>query len=234
MKTGIPLSAKIILLVCVWAIWWWVMVAPWSKAVNLSVLVGSLLLIYPSVWLGRIILDKNPTAGRTARVTTAMHFIVGLLLGIAIIRSVITHHDWQGPVIPVPEVIGLVLFIISCTAFLLTVINLALKGLGAPFAIALSQKVATAWMYAWTRNPMALAAFACLFSLGIWYQSLFYLLWVIILFSPALIFFLKVYEERELELRFGASYQEYKSRTPMLWPGRKTKRLKTREKRPET
>jgi protein-S-isoprenylcysteine O-methyltransferase Ste14 len=27
-----------------------------------------------------------------------------------------------------------------------------------------------------------------------------------------------VYEERELELRFGASYLEYKSRTPMLFP----------------
>jgi len=55
--------------------------------------------------------------------------------------------------IPIAEVNSLVLFIISGAAFLLTVINLALKGLGAPFAIALSKKVATGWMYAWTRNP---------------------------------------------------------------------------------
>ncbi|MFH0761907.1 MAG: methyltransferase [Bacteroidota bacterium] len=220
MKTGLLSLVKIILLAFVWAIWWRVMVASWSKAVNLSVLVGSLLLIYPSVWLGRKILDINPSAGRIALVTTVMHYIVGLLLGIAIIRSVITHQEWQGLVIPVPEVIGLVLFIISCAAFLLTVINLALKGLGAPFAIALSRKVATDWMYAWTRNPMALAAIACLFSLGIWYQSLFFLLWVLIVFTPSLLFFIKVYEERELELRFGASYQEYKSKTPFLFPGK--------------
>jgi len=30
----------------------------------------------------------------------------------------------------------------------------------------------------------------------------------------------KVFEERELEIRFGASYLEYKSRTPMLFPRR--------------
>jgi protein-S-isoprenylcysteine O-methyltransferase Ste14 len=41
---------------------------------------------------------------------------------------------------------------------------------------------------------------------------------VLILFAPALLFFVKVYEERELEFRFGAFYLEYKSRTPMLFP----------------
>ena len=37
-------------------------------------------------------------------------------------------------------------------------------------------------------------------------------------FSPTLLFFVKVYEERELEIRFGPSYQDYKARTPMLFP----------------
>jgi len=65
-----------------------------------------------------------------------------------------------------------------------------------------------------------LAVLALLLSLGIWYQSVLFVLWVLILFAPALIFFVKVYEERELEFRFGASYLEYKSKTPMLWPRR--------------
>jgi len=93
-----------------------------------------------------------------------------------------------------------------------------LKGLGAPFAIALSRKLAADWLYAWTRNPMVLAGLAFLLSLGIWYQSALFVLWVLILFAPALLFFVKVYEERELEIRFEASYLEYKSRTPMLFP----------------
>jgi protein-S-isoprenylcysteine O-methyltransferase Ste14 len=114
----------------------------------------------------------------------------------------------------------LALVIITGAAFLLTVVNLALKGLGAPFFIALSRKLAADWLYAWTRNPMVLAVLAFFLSLGIWFQSMLFVLWVLILFAPALLYFVKVYEERELEIRFGASYLEYKSRTPMLFPRR--------------
>jgi protein-S-isoprenylcysteine O-methyltransferase Ste14 len=118
----------------------------------------------------------------------------------------------------VPTEIGLLLTIVTGAAVFLTVANLALKGFGAPFFIVLSRKLAADWMYAWTRNPMVLALLAFLLSLGIWFQSVLFVLWALILFSPALLFFVKVYEERELELRFGASYLEYKSRTPMLFP----------------
>jgi protein-S-isoprenylcysteine O-methyltransferase Ste14 len=101
---------------------------------------------------------------------------------------------------------------------LLTVVNLALKGFGAPFFIALSRKLAADWLYAWTRNPMVLAGLTFLLALGIWYQSTLFVLWALILVTPALLVFVKVYEERELEIRFGTSYLEYRSRTPMLFP----------------
>jgi protein-S-isoprenylcysteine O-methyltransferase Ste14 len=39
-----------------------------------------------------------------------------------------------------------------------------------------------------------------------------------------LLVFVKVYEERELEIRFGDSYRTYRSRTPLLFP-RKPGRL---------
>ena len=67
---------------------------------------------------------------------------------------------------------------------------------------------------------MVLTTLIFLASLGIWFQSALFVLWVLVLFAPALLFFVKVYEERELELRFGATYLEYKSRTPMLIPRR--------------
>jgi protein-S-isoprenylcysteine O-methyltransferase Ste14 len=63
-----------------------------------------------------------------------------------------------------------------------------------------------------------LALLAFLLSLGIWFQSALFILWVLILFAPAYLVFVKVYEERELEIRFGPSYLEYKSKTPMLLP----------------
>jgi protein-S-isoprenylcysteine O-methyltransferase Ste14 len=138
---------------------------------------------------------------------------------VPIIRAVITYHDWSGWVLPIPSKIGLLLVVVTGAAFLLTVVNLALKGLGAPFAVALSRKLASDWLYAWTRNPMLLAALAFFLSLGIWFQSTLFVLWVLILLAPALLFFVKAYE-RELELRFGTSYLEYKSKTPMLFPRR--------------
>ena len=101
---------------------------------------------------------------------------------------------------------------------LLTVANLALRGLGAPFDIVLSRRLATDWMYTWTRNPMVLATLACLLSVGLWLQSGLFVAWVLILVTPAWVVYLKLYEERELEIRFGQSYREYKARTSFLWP----------------
>ena len=175
---------------------------------------------YPVVCLGRKILDRRPTVSRAVWTTTFVHFALGFSFGIPIVRAVGTHRDWPGAVLPIPSGIGLTLVMITAAASLLTVANLALKGFGAPFFIVLSRKLAADWLYARTRNPMALAVLAFFLSLGVWFQSLLFVLWVLFLLTPTLLVFLKVYEERELEIRFGASYLAYKSRTPMLFPGR--------------
>jgi protein-S-isoprenylcysteine O-methyltransferase Ste14 len=220
MKYAVELFFRIALLVFTWFIWLWTLDQPLSNIMNLSIIVGCVLLVFPIVWLGRTILDRQPSTGRAVWITTFVHYAVGILFGAAIIRAVITHQDWSGWTIPIPVEIGLLLVIITGVAVLATVVNLALKGLGAPFAIALSRKLAVDWLYAWTRNPMVFAVLAFLLSLGIWFQSALFVLWVLILFAPALLVFVKVYEERELEFRFGASYLKYKSRTPMLFPKR--------------
>ena len=218
MRQTIEFLVKIALLAFIWLIWWWAANASFSNVVNLSVIVGGVLLTFPLVWFGRQILDRYHTPGHVVWITTFVHYALGFTFGVPIVRAVVTHRDWSGWVLPVPQGIGLVLVILTGAAFLLVVANLALKGLGAPFAIALSQKVASDWLYAWTRNPMVLAGLALLLALGIWFQSALFVLWALLLFAPALLFFVKVYEERELEFRFGASYLDYKSRTPMLIP----------------
>jgi protein-S-isoprenylcysteine O-methyltransferase Ste14 len=220
MKHAVEFCARLALLVFAWFIWFWALDRPLSDIASLSIMVGGLLLVFPIVWIGRMMLDRQPTASRAAWITTFVHYGVGILFGAAIIRAVITHQDWPGWRLPIPVEIGLGLVIVTGIAVLSTMANLALKGLGAPFAIALSRRLAVDWLYAWTRNPMVLAALALLVSVGIWFQSALFVLWALILFAPALLFFVKVYEERELEVRFGASYLEYKSKTPMLFPRR--------------
>ncbi|OFY62182.1 MAG: hypothetical protein A2V64_00940 [Bacteroidetes bacterium RBG_13_43_22] len=218
MKNVIELFFRIVLLAFIWFIWWLVLNAPLSDVMNLSIIAGGVLLTFPLVWLGRKILDRHQTIGGAVWTTTFVHFGLGFTFGVPIVRAIATHQDWSGWTLPIPTEIGLLLVIITGAASLLTVINLALKGFGAPFFIALSRKLAADWMYAWTRNPMVLAGLSFILSLGIWFQSALFVLWVLILFAPALLFFVKVYEERELEFRFGTSYKDYKSKTPMLFP----------------
>jgi protein-S-isoprenylcysteine O-methyltransferase Ste14 len=218
MRQNIEFPVRVALLVFIVSIFWWASDAPLSNGMNLSIIVGGVLLTYPLVRLGRRILDRDQTTSHVAWTTTFVHLGLGFTLGVPLVRALTTHQDWPGWVLPVPPGIGQALVIITGAASLLVVVNLALKGFGAPFFIALSRRLAMDWLYAWTRNPMVLAGLAFFLSIGIWFRSALFVLWVLILFSPALLYFVKVYEERELELRFGASYLEYKSKTPMLVP----------------
>jgi protein-S-isoprenylcysteine O-methyltransferase Ste14 len=219
MKHVVESLVRVALLTLICFVFWQAADARLSSVMNLSVIVVGILLTFPVVWLGRRILDRHPTIGYAVWTTTFVHFALGLTLGVPVVRAVTTHRDWSGWALPVPSGIGSALVIATGAASLLTVVNLALKGLGAP-GIALSRKLAADWLYAWTRNPMLLAGLAFFLSLGIWYQSALFVLWVVVVFAPAVLFFIRVYEERELELRFGAPYLEYKSRTPMLLPRR--------------
>jgi len=218
MKHILDAFVRITLFVLILFLWLWVLNQQISNIMNISIIVGGILLVFPIVWFGRKILDKKPTTSRAAWITAFVHYPVVTLAGIAVIRAIKTHQEWSVWLLPVPTEIGLLLVIVTGGATLLTVLNLAVKGFGAPFAVALSLKLAINWLYAWTRNPMVLAVLALGLSLGIWFQSILFVLWVLFLFAPALLFVVKVYEERELEIRFGTSYLEYKSRTPLLFP----------------
>ncbi len=102
----------------------------------------------------------------------------------------------------------------------LSVVNLALRGLGAPFAVKISSRLATDWMYSWTRNPMVLCTLAWMIAGALMFRSVWLMAWLAVSATPGWLFFVKRYEERELEIRFGAAYLQYKARTPFLWPRR--------------
>jgi protein-S-isoprenylcysteine O-methyltransferase Ste14 len=67
---------------------------------------------------------------------------------------------------------------------------------------------------------MVLATLACLLAIGLLLQSALFVVWVLVLVAPTWIVYLTVYEERELEIRFGQSYRQYKAKTSFLWPKR--------------
>lgn len=188
---------------------------------------GSLVLVvmpcalaFPTVWVARKALDVRPTPFRLNWVTSIVHFALMVFYGACFIEAAKLFSVYRGIVLSVPASAALLLVSVSAGCLALTVLNLALRGLGAPFAIALSRRLAADWMYGWTRNPMVLCTLATLISIGIYLQSLFFVAWTLLLVAPSLIYYLKVYEERELELRFGESYIRYRAKTAFLWPRR--------------
>jgi protein-S-isoprenylcysteine O-methyltransferase Ste14 len=211
---------RIAMFALVFVSWMWVLVHPFSEAANLTIIIGGVLLVFPVVLLGRLLLDADPDPEDAAWLTTLMHALLMVLFGAALIRAIGTYESWSGWVIPVPLALGLALVLFTGTLAGLAVVTLAARGAGAPFGIALSRRLAVDWMYGWTRNPMVLATLAFLVALGLWLQSAYFVLWALLLVSPALLFYVKFFEERELEIRFGEPYRQYRARTPMLIPRR--------------
>ena len=65
---------------------------------------------------------------------------------------------------------------------------------------------------------MSLGLYLMAFGIGLLAGSTYLTVGALLLFVPAHIFYLKFFEEYELELRLGQSYTEYKQRVPFLFP----------------
>lgn len=175
-------------------------------------------LIFPIVGMGRSSLDHDPPLVHAMRVTRIVHFLTMTSMGVALISVAITADQLPWGKFPFPAAIADALTAVAGFAVLLTVINLAARGLGAPWAISLSKRLATDWLYARTRNPMMLCLILFLICFGLHLRSALFLGWIVVVFVPAMAVFLHSYEERELEIRFGPSYRQYRSATPMFFP----------------
>jgi len=211
-------AAKLAGLVAVVTVFAWALNGERGPAWNMALIYGGPLLAIPLAAAGRRALDARPSVRRAEWITIPVHYGVGTALGSGLLAGLPLLI--ARPAISRPGVREVVLVLVYATgaAVLLSVLNLAIRGLGAPFVVKLSSRLATDRMYAWTRNPMVLATLSWFLSLVIWRQSAWGVVWLAGSFAPALLFFVRVYEERELQIRFGPSYDEYRARTPFLWP----------------
>jgi protein-S-isoprenylcysteine O-methyltransferase Ste14 len=177
---------------------------------------GSVALFPVLAAIGRWLLNRHPIAERATLLTIPVHYLGMILLGCAIAVAFRFTQAYPIVSIPFPRAISFPALRVLAVLETLTVLNLAIAGLGLPFATALSKKLATSWLYARCRNPMGL--FLLLFFIvgALWLQSLHALLWTVLWLSPAWILFVLLYEERELEIRFGESYLRYKAKTPFF------------------
>lgn len=200
-------------------IWSWVFHTRFDTPASAAIIVGAIVLMVPVSLVARRWLDREPTPQRVRAATFLLHWVVMILIGAALLEAIKTGRSWRGWTLPLPPGIGWAVMWIAGIAGALCVLNLAVRGLGAPWSIALSRRLVSDWLYRWTRNPMGLAFVAFLIAFGLWIQSLLFVAWAVLLVAPAWLLFVKIFEERELELRFGDAYRSYRARTPMFIPG---------------
>jgi protein-S-isoprenylcysteine O-methyltransferase Ste14 len=93
-----------------------------------------------------------------------------------------------------------------------------LSAKGTPVPINPPRKLITGGLYAYSRNPMLLSIFLIVFAAGLLTGSLS----LTLLFAPLFVLFfyfqVTLVEEREMELKFGRDYLDYKNRVPRFFP----------------
>jgi len=143
-----------------------------------------------------------------------------LLLGV--FYPGLTHFDELLGLTPLPWrtfflILGIILAIPGL--YFLAITNKLLRALGSGAnAFRLTKRIVAENVYKRTRNPMSLGFYLWMLAVGLGSGSTFLTLAVLLGIIPAHIFFLKFFEELELELRFGTSYLEYKKNVPFLIP----------------
>jgi len=114
-------------------------------------------------------------------------------------------------------VFGIMLFLIGIYYGLASSRLLAKIGRGA-MAFKFSKNVVDKGVYSQVRNPMALGYYLMLLGGGLMVHSTYFTIFNLLIVIPSHIFYIKYFEEFEVELRLGKSYREYRRETPFLIP----------------
>ena len=171
-------------------------------------------------------LRKHPSQANAERSSRVAHllFFAGLVApGLVIVfYPGLTHLDVLFGIHPLPLrpfflITGIVLALPG--AYLLLVSNrlLRVEGSGAN-AFNLTEYIVEGDIYRYTRNPMSLGYYLLSLAIGFISGSTVATAAVTLGLVPAHLFFLRFFEELELGLRFGESYQQYRQEVPFLIP----------------
>ena len=171
-------------------------------------------------------LRRHPSKVIAEKSSRNVHFLFFAGLGTPILISIfypgLTHLDELIGLDPLPLkpfflIIGIILAIPGL--YFLGISNKSLRALGSGAnAFRLTKRIVEKDIYKYTRNPMSLGYYLFSLSVGLMSGSTLFTLSVLLGIIPAHVFFLKFFEELELELRFGESYKQYKQKVPFLIP----------------
>ena len=171
-------------------------------------------------------LRRNPSKRGAERTSRILHLVFWMGVVPPAILGVfypgLTGFDQELGLGPLPRqsmarAIGAVGFLIGAYLFVISNVALGRLGEGAG-ALWLTKRLIMSHIYERTRNPMSLGFYLGAVGIGLMLGSTYMTLGALLVAIPVHVFYLKYFEEYELELRMGPSYVEYKQRVPFLLP----------------
>jgi len=171
-------------------------------------------------------LRRNPSKRNAERTSRIVHFLwwMGIVLPevFGVFYPGLTRFDRELGLNPLPRhpvvlTVGTLGLLIGAYLFVVSNVALRLLGQGAN-AFRLTKRLVVGNIYKRTRNPMSLGYYLASVGIGLLAGSTYITLGALLVMIPSHVFYLKYFEEYELELRMAQSYVEYKRRVPFLLP----------------
>ena len=189
------------------------------------VITGSAVMAVGAIVLG-IWLRQKPSKENAERSSRVMHFLffAGQIAPpiVAFFYPGISRLDELVGLNPLPMrpiFLGIGILLAIPGFYFMAVTNKLLRAIGkGTNAFVLTKHVVNDDIYKRTRNPMSLGFYLLAIALGFVTGSTFATLAAVLCIIPSHLIFIKYFEEKELELRFGESYLEYKKTVPFLIP----------------
>jgi protein-S-isoprenylcysteine O-methyltransferase Ste14 len=185
----------------------------WLAFLAGTLILGAWLRSHPGKW----------TAETMSRILHLL-FWMGVVpaAGLGVLYPGLTGFDQELGLSPLPRhplllTAGAVGILVGTYLFVVSNIALGLSGDGTA-AFLLTRRLVAAHVYQRTRNPMLLGFYLGAVGLGLLVGSIYMTLGALLVVIPVHIFYLKYFEEYELELRLGQSYVEYRQQVPFLLP----------------
>ena len=163
--------------------------------------------------------DKSGKNRILALVIGALIFPISIPVLLIVVLPRLDQSFGLGPLLHGPGniIIGVLLILLGGIVAIWTIAIQITRASGTPFPMLPTKKLLISGPFKYCRNPMTLGTITAYAGIAILIGSFAALLAVAIL-AALLIGYLKLIEEKELQLRFGSDYIEYKKKTPFILP----------------
>ncbi len=166
----------------------------------------------------RVFRTSNTNSLRINSVKTALQIICIWVITLFVFPALISRSFGVTPILPSEfRFVGIFLFVLFSSLGVYSAYTMVKKGHGTPLPLDQTQKLVTSGPYRYVRNPMAVAGIGQGIAIGLFLSSLHILLYAVL---GALLWHLVVrpLEEKNMELRFGKEYEDYKSKVRCWLP----------------